>query len=280
MPSFPHEGIRTLFLNRPSLAAELLGEVLGFAVPRYAEARIASEDLTEVQPVEHRADLVVLLVDGTPVHCIVVEVQLAPHADKRWAWPVYVATARARFRCPAHVLVVCRDAATACWAAAPIELAEGGSVVRPVALGPGALPVVTDVEVARRDPELAVLSAQAHRNGPSAVPVALAALGATVGLDDERVRVYTDLVIAALPAAARRALEELMATGTYTYQSDFAKKYYGQGLSRSIVAVLAARGIPLSDEARARVESCTDPKQLERWVTLAVTAASADELFD
>jgi hypothetical protein len=61
MPSMAHEILVDLFKNRPSLAAEILVEVLGFSLPDYTEARIASADLTEIQPAEYRADIVVIL---------------------------------------------------------------------------------------------------------------------------------------------------------------------------------------------------------------------------
>ncbi len=78
MPSMAHEILVDLFKNRPSLAAEILDEVLGVSLPPYSEARLASIDLTEIQPAEYRADVVVVLLDGDiPVRVIVVEVQLA-----------------------------------------------------------------------------------------------------------------------------------------------------------------------------------------------------------
>lgn len=68
MPSMRHECLVDLFKNRPSLAAEILVEVLRIALPAYSEARVVSIDLTETQPAEYRADVVVLLLnDGKPV---------------------------------------------------------------------------------------------------------------------------------------------------------------------------------------------------------------------
>lgn len=43
----------------------------------------------------------------------------------------------------------------------PIRLGPG-STVTPFVVGPKAVPVIVDAEVAKRDPELAVLSAMAH----------------------------------------------------------------------------------------------------------------------
>ena len=61
MPSMAHEILVDLFRNRPSLAAEIRVEVLGLSLPDYTEARIASADLTEIQPAEYRAYVVVIL---------------------------------------------------------------------------------------------------------------------------------------------------------------------------------------------------------------------------
>lgn len=44
MPSMAHEIFVDLFKNRPSLAAEILAEVLEVPLPPYTEARLASAD--------------------------------------------------------------------------------------------------------------------------------------------------------------------------------------------------------------------------------------------
>src|SRR3954471_7389066 len=110
MPSMAHEILVDLFKNRPSLAAEILVEVLGVALPVYTEARLASADLTEIQPAEYRADVVVVLLDGDiPVRVIIVEVQLTMAPRKRLSWPAYVTVSRAVHGCPADLLVVAPD---------------------------------------------------------------------------------------------------------------------------------------------------------------------------
>src|SRR3954452_21248522 len=101
MPSMAHEILVDLFKNRPSLAAEILVEVLGVPLPAYTEARVASADLTEIQPAEYRADIVVLLLhDGSRVRLVIVEVQLAVGSRKRLIWPAYVTVSRAIHGCP------------------------------------------------------------------------------------------------------------------------------------------------------------------------------------
>jgi hypothetical protein len=295
MASMRHEGLLLLFRNRPELAPELLRDALGIGLPAYTEARIESAELTEVVPTQYRADLVVLLLDGRPVFAIVVEVQLARDEDKRKTWPLYLASLRSRVGCPTSLLVVAPDPAVARWCAQPIEMGHPGFVLRPLVTGPDAIPVITDEEQARQDPELAVLSAMAHGHEGMGHLIAQAAVAAARGLDQDRVRLYIDLVVSSLNNAARAALEELMQSGKYEYQSDFARKYYGQGLAEgeqkgrqegrqegevtALLEVLDARGFELSAETREQIVACKDLDQLKLWLRRAVTAKSIEELF-
>ncbi|WP_227022972.1 hypothetical protein [Actinomadura rubrobrunea] len=76
----------------------------------------------------------------------------------------------------------------------------------------------------------------------------------------------------------------------YEFQSDFARHYYGRGKAEGmaegkvegeaemILTVLAARGVEVSDEVRARIRSCTDLKVLKEWGRRATTAASVDDV--
>ena len=77
MPSHFHEALIMLFRNRPELAPVLLRDTLRVSLPEYTEVRIESAELTDIQPAEYRADLVVLLSHGKSVLGIVLEVQLA-----------------------------------------------------------------------------------------------------------------------------------------------------------------------------------------------------------
>jgi hypothetical protein len=97
---------------------------------------------------------------------------------------------------------------------------------------------------------------------------------------------YSDVVLAALPAAAHRYLEALVTAGTFPreYQSALVRRYVGQGRAEgeaaAVLTVLDARGIDVPSDARARITSCTDLDQLNSWVRRAVTADSIQELFD
>lgn len=287
MPSMAHEVLVDLIKNRPALAAEILGEILGLALPVHDEARLASVDLTETQPAEYRADaVVVLLQGGLPVRVIVVEVQLATDQRKRLSWPAYVAVARAQHGCLADLLVIAPDPPVASWCAEPIAVSSSGFVLHPLVLRREAVPVVTDPAEAARRLELGMLSVMAHGETELGMAIACALLPVISVLDEERARFHLDLLLESLGTATRRALEATMKG--YEYKSDFAKKYVAegvalgvaQGVARSLLAALRARGIPVPDAARERILAEKDPERLERWVERAVVAASITEVLD
>jgi hypothetical protein len=262
MPSQLHEAILLLFRNRPTLAPELMREALHCELPAYTEARIDSADLTEVAPAEYHADLVVLLLDGVPVYGIVVEAQRSPDRRKKFVWPVYATSLRARLELPVSLLVIAADEGVARWAAKPIELGDG-SVFRPLVLGPSGVPAVVDEAGAQAQPELAVFSAIAHGRDEDvslAAHIARAAHSATLVLDAERGRMYFDLVLKSLSDAAQRELRA-MDPAKYEYQSDFAKRYIGLGRAEGRAALLqrllARRFGALPAEATERLSTAT-----------------------
>jgi hypothetical protein len=304
MASMKHDGLLALFRNRPTLAPELLQDALGLTLPAYSEARVESAEFTQVVPTEYRADLVVLLLDGKPILAIVVEVQLSRDEDKRKTWPLYLTSLRSRVNCPTVLLVVAPDAAVARWCAQPIDLGHPGFVLQPLVAGPDAIPVIVDEQVAQQDPELAVLSVMAHGHEDVGFAIAQAIIRTASGLEDERSRLYFDLAVTSVSEAARRALEALMKSGSYEYQSEFARKYVSQGRQEgrqegreegrqegrqegllegeliALLEVLDARGLKVDDTARHLIMACTDSAQLKLWIREAVKVRSVQELFE
>jgi hypothetical protein len=270
MPSQLHEALLLLFRNRPALAPELLRDALHVELPLYSEARLDSADLTDIQPAEYRADLVVLLLNGAPVLGIVVEVQLSPVERKRFVWPAYVANLRARLKCPVCLLVVAANEAVARWAAKPIDLGAANRFV-PLVLGPSGVPEITDEAQAQADPELAVLSAMAHgkdADTAKSAQIAMAAQIASLGLDGDRSKLYFDLILNSLSEAARRALQT-MDPAKYEYQSDFAKHYVAQGRAEGraegmtegraalIARLLSLRFGPVTEDVQTRLAAAS-----------------------
>jgi predicted transposase YdaD len=121
-------------------------------------------------------------------------------------------------------------------------------------------------------------------------------------LDEDRARLYYDLVYNSLNETARRSLEAMMKG--YEYQSDFAKKYVAEGraeglvegraegrveglaegraeeAARALLTVLRARGLAVPEAFRERILAEQDPERLERWLEKAVVAASVAAVLD
>jgi predicted deacylase len=49
--------------------------------------------------------------------------------------------------------------------------------------------------------------------------------------------------------------------------------------AEAVLAILAARGIPVDSATQARIAACTDLALLDRWIPRAATAASAEEVI-
>ncbi len=285
-----HEVLVSLFQTRPPLAAEVL-RLLGVAVPSGTRLRTDSADLTQITPTQYRADLVVVLERAErPVLGIVVEVQFKRDVGKRYSWPVYASTLRARLKCPVCVLVVAPTEAMAKWCAKPVELGPSFTFA-PFVLGPSAIPYVTDEEEAKRAPELAVLSVLAHGREPDPMRLAVPALAAVATLASDSGVLYSDVIYEVLGRAAKAALEEQMDIRKYEFQSDFAKKHQAKGREEgreegraegrvaSLLAILDARGLAVSAAEQETIAGCTDDALLTRWIRKAVTAATVAEVF-
>jgi hypothetical protein len=286
MPSYLHELLVVLFRNRSGAAADLLSK-LDVQLPEYDEVRAESSDLSDVQPAEYRADLVLFLVRGSrKVLGVIVEVQLACNGTERYAWPAYIANLRARHRCPVCLLVVTIENVVADWAAKSIELGPG-TRCNPWVVGPSNTPAVTELQDAQENVELAVLSAIEYGQNadiPLAARIASAAIVASADIDAEHSRLYLDLILIALPQNVREALEANMNSLGYEYQSDFARRYFGQGKAEGkvegrveiILKQLALRFGLLTEAVQARVRSAQDA-QLDAVAERVLTAQTLEE---
>jgi hypothetical protein len=282
-PSWSHEGIVELVRKHPQLAPLLLSGPLGVAVPEFSEARYEPATMTELKPARIHADAVVVLYhDGQPVLGIVVEVQGGVDKDKLFAWPAYATWLRRAMECEACVLVIAQTEAVANWAARTIVIGPGGAF-QPLVLRPSSVPVIEDVATAEQAPELAVLSAVSHGRGEveTAVRIALAATIAAHGLGRDRFLLYFGLIRAALSEAARKAFQ-MHPQGAQFFDESQQRSFergQAQGQAKTIVAVLEARGLAVTDEQRERILASTDPAELERWARKAAVVASTVELF-
>jgi hypothetical protein len=244
--------------------------------------RIESADVNNLKSVEYRADLVLFLSRGSRyVLGIIVEVQLRRDDRNCYAWPAYVANLRARHRCAVCLLVITAEDSVARWAGRSIDLGPGGQLT-PWVIGPSNTPVVTEIQQARKNVELAVLSAIEHRNQPDtelAKCIVTTAITAASEIDDERGALYFDLIHAFFKSTPK-VLEESMTSIALKYQSDFARRYVAQGIAEGqleiIVELLATRFGPLPESIQTRVRGAST-EQMHAVGRKVLTAQTLEE---
>jgi hypothetical protein len=287
MPKLSHEALVQLIRNAPDLIPTLLRARCPELPVR--PVHVTAAEFADLNFAEHRADAV-LAVGGTasrPEQAFVVEVQLDIDPRKHLSWPLYVAGPRSRLGCPVTLVVIALDPAVARWCARPIDLGNGRCVLHPWVLGPADIPVITDLETARANPELAVLSVAAHANEPGAEHIALAALAAAETLDGDRAIVYPDFVATLLGAAARITLEQLMTTAFEEYRGSFARllsrvaerHYETATRAEVLLKLLKHRGYTVPEARRQQILACRDVAQLDRWLERVLDAHDLDEIF-
>ena len=281
--SYEHESILELFRERKTLAVELVTEALGIQLPEWASISITEAELGQVDPVEARADLVLVLRDagGEPVFAMVVEVQLRKDEAKRYRLPQYGCTLRARHRCPVVVLVVTPEPDVAKWAAKPIRLGPG-STFRVSVLGPKQIPK----QVAEDAPaEFVLLSTKAHLHDKDAAELVFDAFLRFDDLDPDERGEYTDRLWAWLTPVLKEQVQQMLRDHFPYPQSDFAKEHYGKGFEEGrmlggnlVLRLLERRFGPLPDSVETRVRSADDD-DLERWSLRILDASSLEEVF-
>jgi hypothetical protein len=296
MPSLAHELPLEMVRNRPQVVPVLLRELFDIPISADVAAALTSETYADTHPAELRCDATVLLGDPErPDYGVVVESQLRFDKDKTFSWPAYLASLRLRLRCPVALLVICPDETTARACARPILMGHPGWELAACALHPGRLRPVTDSAHACRFPELAVLSAPSHADGPYAREVIDSLAAAIDTLTPDIGALYYDYIQSRISDAARKLLEESMKLDNYQWQSEFARTHIAQGRAEgraegqvegqvegkasSVFLVLDARGISVPDHIRRHITDCTDIDQLDHWIQRAATVDAAERLL-
>jgi hypothetical protein len=85
-----------------------------------------------------------------------------------------------------------------------------------------------------------------------------------------------------LDVAGPQAYEEVMNGAEQLMEIGRAEgfaKGQAEGLRTAIVAALSARGMVLSELARARLAGCSEMSTLTQWLTRALTAAAESDIF-
>jgi hypothetical protein len=81
--------------------------------------------------------------------------------------------------------------------------------------------------------------------------------------------------------AYRKVIDEIQQAREYGAAQRVEGKVEGkiEAKAEAVLALLSRRGIPVSDEARARIEACADIATLDLWFARAITASSTEEVF-
>jgi hypothetical protein len=77
-------------------------------------------------------------------------------------------------------------------------------------------------------------------------------------------------------------MEDKLRTIDYEFQTDWGKAWargQAEGEAKALLRVLAARGVPLSQDDRDKITACTDASTLETWLDRAVTATTMADVF-
>ncbi|QBS40654.1 hypothetical protein [Nocardia sp. CS682] len=286
MPSIHHEAPLELLRHNPELAAALLADT-GIQLPAGATATISDSNLSTCNPPEFRADAVTLLrgIDGDKLAVITESQSAPPKRGKRRAWPAYVAVAQSQHDCDAVLVVIAANPATAHACSRTIHTGHPGFSLAPIVIGPHNTPDPTNPAFAGVAPELTVLAALTHALDLTEDANRRLVLDKLATLDRETRTTYTRFVRHAASDAARKALEELMASPTY--RDDWVDGLLDQGRAegeargeaKMLLRVLAARGWAVPDDLRTRIESCLDTVQLEEWGDKAIAADSLNAIF-
>ncbi|MDO3649376.1 hypothetical protein [Nocardia mangyaensis] len=303
MVSSHHEAMHRIFRHDPGTFARVF-HALDLPFPDPLEVEHLSVDLTEIEPIERRADTVLRIVTAESSFLLVVEAQNKRDDTRPGAWAYYLAFLHAKYTIPVVLVVVCRNRTTANWAQGPLSIGHATwpcVILHPLVLGPHNVPAITDVQAAATDLPLAALSAITHATRPE-IGAILEALSTALHLVGERddAQIYTELVELGLGRTrgaqiwrnlmsidlsffrgetAQRLREEGREKGHEEGRKEGREEGHEQGVADSIVRILRRRGLDVPTSAEEKITACRDLAQLTDWLDRSISARTVDDLF-
>ena len=288
MVTSAHEGMHRIFQERPEILTPVFG-VLGIALPEKAAVYAITSDVTETRPIARHIDTALRICpsDGEDF-LLAVESQERRDDRKEASWPYYVAYLQSKYRLPVLLLVLCRDRATAKWAAGPFDCGTRGWTVQrtfPLVVGPDNLPMITDARTAARNPAMAAFSALTHANNRDCDAILDALDHALTGMDadaSDYIYQFLDVTLGETPAGDK--WRSIMGFVNYfPGRGHLMERAYLEGEAKGevkgVLRVLEVRGLTVSDDIRERITTCTDLDRLNDWLDRAGTVERVEELF-
>lgn len=310
MPSRKHQRLVVLLTEHPQLFVELVRLCSELDVPGDLELLPGPEAVRF--PTSERVDdgtVVVRHRNGGNYEAFVLEVQLDQDEEKRRSWPAYVVGTALRLRCPTTLLVVTPSERVARWASAPIDIGRGRMVLEPLVVGPRRIPTELSLEEARERPDRLALSVIFHGDRPGSLSLSRTAMKVArelVASGDRRSIVLADLIVDSIGDDVRRMVQAEMQAetgwGKTIWFSEIGKAVADgwadgraagvaagvaagmaagkiEGVAKALWMVLRARQLEPTTEQRARIETCRDHHQLERWLQTALRAEDMAEIL-
>ncbi|MFI2507783.1 hypothetical protein [Streptomyces sp. NPDC018972] len=297
MVTATHEASHRLFQEHPEALAPVF-EALGLPPPVKTDFHELPTDVTEIRPVERRADTVLMFEPDMGEHFVLaVEAQTKKDPDKAKSWAYYIAYLHAKYDLPVLLVAVCRDRSTAAWAMGPFECSVGPwttQVTRPFVLGPQTVPEFTDETVVAQQPALAALSAIVHSQSRRAAAILETVARGLMSFEPDVTKYWFEVVEVGLESTPSRKnwrkLMQNVVTHFPGHRTLFEEKYLkgvaegkaegkAESKAEDILRVLSVRGLTLSDADRERITTCTDLEALTTWFDRSLTATTTGDLF-
>ncbi|MFE0791446.1 hypothetical protein ACFW4O_06040 [Streptomyces mutabilis] len=148
--------------------------------------------------------------------------------------------------------------------------------------------MIDSPDEAARDIPLTVLSTALHRRDPDAGAILQALASALKGLtahDENTASIFIELTEQGLGKTPAADLwRQIMAADLSFFQSETAQSLRAEGRAEgragALLLLLDRRGVSLSEGERARIVGCSDVEVLDVWLTRAITASTAAEVFE
>jgi len=288
MVSSSHEAMHHIFREDPGVFARTF-RTLDLPFPDPVAVGLLPTDLTEINPTERRVDTLLRIdTKSGGSHLLIVEAQGKKNSRKPTSWAYYAAHLQEKYGIPPVLLVMCQDLSTATWASTPFTIGPPQwptLTLRALVLGPHNVPVITDPSTAARDIPLATLSAITHAKNRNAPAILKALAVALKTIDEETARIFAELTELGLGsnALAAETWRQLMSVDLSFFRSETSQRLRAEGRAEGraedVLLILDTRGVEVSEAARERIASCTDLDALRTWLTRALTAETADDLF-